>query len=251
MKLIKFYKNIKNNKVNFFFETSDIYKEISKNYKYCLDRKSILELGCGNLSHFHFFKKNKFKKYTAVDWVAFNNRELLNDNRLNIKISEISNFLKKSKEKFDCVLLLGTLEHFDDTKKIICLIKKVLNKNGKLIISVPNYFNPRGLVLLTLKYLMNLKVSLSDKQEFTVNDIIKVLKKYKFTKTSIKTIRPDGAYKKLAIKDLRDRIPKILGKKKILKKNLDKFIYKFINYTKFYTPNKFSGQVLIIKTQLA
>ncbi len=42
-------------------------------------------------------------------------------------------------EEFDSVLLDNVLEHIQDPKKLIGQIKKVLKKNGKLIVGVPGF----------------------------------------------------------------------------------------------------------------
>ena len=45
---------------------------------------------------------------------------------------------------------------------IISNLKKNMYKGSKLIFSVPNYINPRGLILLTIKKLFKKKISKSD-----------------------------------------------------------------------------------------
>ena len=52
--------------------------------------------------------------------------------------------------KYDIIVLVGTLEHMDNPLQVLKVCKKHLNKNGKIIATVPNWLNPRGYVLLTL-----------------------------------------------------------------------------------------------------
>ena len=247
MKLKKFYKKIKQNKIKYFFGGIDIYKYLTTKYKkFFFKNSSILELGCGNLENYKYLKKFKYKKYTAVDWINFDQK--IKDKRLVKKIIPIEKYLKISKEKFDLIFLVGTLEHFSKPLNLLSLIKKRLNKNGKLILTYVNYYNPRGLVMLTLKNLLNMQVSLSDKYEFAPHELENLLKKLKFKKISSKSIRHSAGYKDLAVKDLEQRLPKVI--KNIDKKKIQTFINNFKSYSKIYNPNKYSGQIMIIDAKL-
>lgn len=247
MKLIEFYKKIEKKKIKYFFKAVDIYKYLSKNYKkFFFKNSTILELGCGNLENYKYLKKFKFKKYTAVDWINFDSK--VKDNRLIKKTIPIEKYLKISKEKFDLIFLVGTLEHFNKPRNLLRLIKKRLKKNGKLILTYANYYNPRGLVLLTLKNLLNMEVSLSDKYEYAPNEVENFLKQLKFKSISSKSIRHTAGYKNLAFRDLEQRLPKVI--KNIDKRKIQIFIKNFKSYTKCYIPNKYSGQVVIIDAKL-
>ena len=50
-----------------------------------------------------------------------------------------SDFLKLNNQKFDLILLIDVLEHLTDPKKSLSQIKKILNKDGFLVIQLPNY----------------------------------------------------------------------------------------------------------------
>lgn len=247
MKLIEFYKKIEQKKIKYFFRAEDIYKFISKNYKnFFFKNSSILELGCGNLENYKYLKKFKYKKYTAVDWINFDLK--VEDRRLIKKIMPIEKYLNTTKENFDLIFLIGTLEHFNKPIKLLKLIKKRLNKNGKLLLSYANYYNPRGLVLLTLKNLVDMEVSLSDKYEYAPDELETFLKKLNFVNITSKSIRNSAGYQNLAVKDLKQRLPKVIKNLKPTK--LQTFIKNFKNYSKNYIPNTYSGQIILIDAKL-
>ena len=140
--------------------------------------------------------------------------------------------------------MIGTLEHFTNPWSIISKIKNML-KNSKFIFTVPNYINPRGLVLLTIKELFNKKISKSDIFFFTPDIIKKELKKLKFKNISIKTIKSDETYGDIAFQDLKQRLPKVLGNNKLMKINL--LLKYFKIYSKTYFKNDYSGRIFLCK----
>lgn len=246
MNLYNFYEQIKLKKKKYFFGSYDIYVELSKNYRKYFDKNiDILDLGCGNQSNFYQLKKFNFKNYTGVDWIKHFNKPI--DKRFIFVKSNILNFLKKDREKYNLIISIGTLEHFQNPWSIIPKIKKKLKKGGKIIFAYPNYYNPRGLVLFTLKFLVNKKISLSDKYFFKPEEFKKKLIKLGYKKISIKSIRHEGGYKKLAKDDLAQRLPTMFKKK--LGSKLAKFLSIFETYNKYYKPNKFSGHIIIIKAE--
>ena len=212
MQLEQFYKNIKSNKIKYFFNSKEIYQEIHKILRKLPIKKieKILDLGCGDMKNFHIFQGLKFRSYTAVDWIDFKKIKL--DSRVIFKKKSIQSL--KLDSQFNVVLSIGTLEHFKDPWKLIRKIKNNMCHNSKIIFTIPNYINPRGLVLLTIKELFNKKVSKSDVYFFKPREIKNKLKKYGFRKISIKTIKQNEGYGNIAILDLKQRLSKILGKTK-------------------------------------
>ena len=246
MNLKKFYKNIKKKKIKYFFGSKDIYLELSKNYRKYFYNSNILDLGCGDQKNFYIYKKLNFKSYTGVDWIDHRFKKIREKKFFFIK-DNILNFLKKNKKKYDLIISIGTLEHFENPWDIVLNIKKRLNKKGKVIFAYPNYYNPRGLVLLTLMHLVNKKISLSDRYFFKPEELKKKLIQMRFKKVFIKSIRQEGGYKKLAKRDLAQRLPKVLNRK--FHKNINDFLGVFETYNKYYEPNKFSGQIIIVKAE--
>ena len=106
--------------------------------------KSSIELG-GFPGHFSIFlKKNLPIDVTLLDYVVHD--KILNDlltfndlskGDLNVIETELLSY--QSPKNFDLVFSNGLIEHFDGTKAIIESHVKLLNKNGILFISLPNF----------------------------------------------------------------------------------------------------------------
>ena len=75
--------------------------------------------------------------------------------------------VRQIKEKFDVIVSIGTLEHMDEPYKILKKFKSQLNPHGKIIVTTPNWTNPRGYVLMTLLHLFNAPITLADLHYFT------------------------------------------------------------------------------------
>ena len=245
MKLKKFYNQIKKKEIKYFFNSKQIYKEFfnllqkfpSKNIE------KIMELGCGDLRNFNILKKIKFKKYTAVDWIDFENKKF--DKRIIFKKQSIEKL--DLKEKFNVIISVGTFEHFENPWSIISNLKKNMYKGSKLIFSVPNYINPRGLILLTIKELFKKKISKSDIYFFKPEEIKNKLKNMGFKKISIQTIRRNETFGKTAKLDLKQRLKKIINKEN--SKKIGNLLDFFDIYSKHYVPNKLTGRVFVISIE--
>ena len=65
------------------------------------------------------------------------------DNKENIIIEDFFNFVKKKRyhRKFDLIIMSHSLEHFDEPFKVLKLLKRLLKKDGKCLIIVPNFYS--------------------------------------------------------------------------------------------------------------
>ena len=107
------------------------------------------------------FDKNKInhaKKYLK-------NTDFIYGDLMNLKDQKINH-------KFDAIIMLEVLEHIEDDEMAVQIIHSLLNKRGKLIISVPNkniwhIFNP-------VKYTQH-------KRHYSMNEITNLLVKNGFT----------------------------------------------------------------------
>jgi hypothetical protein len=89
----------------------------------------------------------------------------------------------ESEEKFDYILFLDILEHLLDYERLLTDAKKYLNKDGKIIVSLPNFVN----IYVRLNMLIG-RIPLADKgildrthlHLFTYKIIKKLLKKNKY-----------------------------------------------------------------------
>ncbi len=108
-------------------------KKVKLINKYTIEEKKLLDIGCGT-GEFLFNAKNKNWKTVGVE-LNENARKKATDKNLEIykSLDAINN------QKFDVITLWHVLEHLPDLDKQIIKIKSLLNKNGTLIIAVPNY----------------------------------------------------------------------------------------------------------------
>ena len=103
----------------------------------------ILDIGCGS-GEFLFKLKNKFinlygqdTSSSAIEWAKQKNKDFKN-------ILFFEGELKNCKFEdifFDCCLCLDVLEHVEDPMSVLVEIKRVLKKDGQLIVSMPNWFD--------------------------------------------------------------------------------------------------------------
>lgn len=239
MNLKTFYQKIKSKKIKYFFGSEDVFKTIKANLSNNKNYGNILDLGCGDLKNFKFIKNLKFNRYVAVDWIKPPKR-FLNDKRINFIKKDIQKF--KTKEKFNLIFFLGTIEHLQNPELFLKKIKKFMSKNTLLIIAHPNYYNIRGIILLTCKFLYNAKVSLSDVQYFYPKEVKEILHKIGFSRVKIQTIRKEDNTD-INFLDLKQRLPKILVKSK---KNINNFLEKYHLMKKYLKSGDLGGQSVIL-----
>lgn len=156
-KLSDWWINQKYKKGNLKELKNNIYKFVQEDFirKYSmknLKNKKVLEIGCG-----HGFYSNIFSNYAKhVDAFDYEKkyidlaRELYPSKKINFYIKNIINMDFVSKKKYDYIFLIDVYLFFFDDKyqkklfenknKILGNIKKLLNKNGKLIIIDPHNF---------------------------------------------------------------------------------------------------------------
>jgi methionine biosynthesis protein MetW len=104
----------------------------------CIPNNSeILDLGCGdgNVSQLYLQKG----KVTGVDIseTALKISQKRGIKTVNHNLNELP--LPFRKESFDVIILTDVLEHLFDPYKMIIECKRIVKKNGKIIITVPNF----------------------------------------------------------------------------------------------------------------
>lgn len=104
-----------------------------------LKNSKILDVGSGQGFFLDFCKEHGFSNYSGIDI----NKDLINVCRKKghkVVHDDISNFLIKTKDTFDIIVLNDILEHFkkDMAIKLLKMLKEKLNREGLIIIRVPN-----------------------------------------------------------------------------------------------------------------
>jgi len=200
--------------------TSEI-KEVIKQISW--KSKNVLDVGCGT-GYFAFKVAKKGAKVLGIDFsteaIEIAKSQHFHPN-LEFKKADVS----KIKEKFDVIVSNGTLEHMDDPLKTLKLFKKHLKLNGSIIITSPNWTNPRGHILLTLLFLFKAPITLVDLHYFTPIDFQNFAKKLKM-KLVWNTFDRSWGHGDILIKDLEKRLPNVLRDAKLPnnKKQINLFI---------------------------
>ena len=204
--------------------TSDV-KEVLKQISW--KSKKILEVGCGT----GFFAYNVAKKGGKILGIDYSSKAInlaksqFSHQNLDFQQLDVNNI----KEKFDVIVSNGTLEHMDDPLKTLKLFKKHLNPKGCIIITSPNWTNPRGYILLTLWYLFKAPITLADLHYLTPVDFQNFAKKLKM-EINWSTFDRSWSHGDVLIKDLERRIPNILRDARL--PNDEKQIRNFIKWIK-------------------
>lgn len=127
-------------------EFEQLSKYFKKNYLKHLPEDhnaKILDLGCG-MGHFlYFLETNGYSNYLGVD-ISNENIEFCKKRGFNVVLSNIFEFLRTSNKSYNTIIMNDILEHFDKQEviRLLNLTFERLDKNGRLIIKVPNASNP-------------------------------------------------------------------------------------------------------------
>ena len=158
---------------------NDIYNNILEIKKNLSKNTSILDIGCGWGLALEFFKKKGMTCYgfdPSIEAVEYANK-----NKLNVKHAGIKNMDVFEGKKFNIITMLNVLEHLSDPILALKQIKKILNKNGILIIDVPNDFNEFQLIGNKLHDLKNWWVAPPNHLNyFSKDSLVKLLKSIGF-----------------------------------------------------------------------
>jgi len=203
--------------------TSAEAKEVINEIKW--HNKTVLDVGCGTGNFASLVAKNGAKRILGIDYaeeaIKIAKKKHVHSN-LDFKQMDV----KHVKEKFDVIVSIGTLEHMDNPYQILKKFKKLLNKNGKIIITSPNWSNPRGHMLMMLYFLFDAPITLADLHYLTPKDFEKWAKKMNM-RLKWHTFERSWAHGEILVKDFQKRIPNILNDMKIdiEKSKIDRLIH--------------------------
>jgi ubiquinone biosynthesis O-methyltransferase len=190
--------------------------------------KTVLDVGCGTGLMASEIAKAGASQVTGIDFspdaIATANQEHSHPNLI-YKVEDI----KKHKGSYDIIISLGTLEHMDRPFEILKILKKHLNPGGIVIITSPNWSNPRGYILQTLRFLFNAPITLADLHYLTPIEFENWAERLGM-KLNWKTFDFDWAQGEKLIKDFKRRLPNVLRDMGITDKN--KEIKDFIDWIK-------------------
>lgn len=171
--------------------------------------KKVLDVGCGT-GYLSYLIAKKGASVVGIDY----SKEALKIAKVKFNHPNLSfkqlDLTKNIRGKYDVIVSLGTLEHQDNPFYVLKKFKKQLNPGGRMIITSPNWTNPRGYMLMTLNLLFNAPVTLADLHYLTPIDFINWARKLNMN-LKWKTIDRSWAHGEILIKDFKRRIPKVLA----------------------------------------
>ncbi len=170
--------------------------------------KRVLDIGCGTGELAYLIAKKGVKEVLGVDYsneaIAIA-QETYQQKNLRYECVDVSSI----KDSFDVITLVGVLEHIDEPFVLLKKLKALLKPKGSIIVTCPNWSNPRGYILLALKHLFDAKITLADIHYFTPVEFQVWAKELKMSLVW-DTIEHDWGHGKKLVADLRKRLPNVL-----------------------------------------
>ena len=206
--------------------TTDEIKEVLKELNW--KNKLVLDVGCGTGLFAYGASKLGSKQVLGIDF-SKNAIEIAKKTHKNHNLQYQVLDVKEIKSKYDVIVSLGTLEHVDNVLAVLKILKKHLTQNGKIIVTSPNWTNPRGYVLMTLWYLFKAPITLADLHYQTPIDFQNYAKKLNMH-LKWRTIDRSWAHGEILISDFQRRLPNVLRDAKLPKSS--KNIKNFLNWLK-------------------
>lgn len=171
-------------------------------------KKDVIDIGCGTGELAGILAGRTKGKVVGIDYsgeaIAKAKKEYSAPN-----LSYICEDVRNIKDLFDIAIMAGTLEHMDDPFGALTRAKKNLKPKGSILITCPNWSNPRGYILIALKELFGAKITLADLHYLTPLEFIGWSKKLKM-KLVWKTIEMDWGCGEKMVNDLKRRLPNVL-----------------------------------------
>ena len=187
-----------------------------------------MDVGCGTGLLAYRLSKLGPKHVLGIDY-SKNAIEIAKKTHKNHNLEYQVLDVKEIKSKYDVIVSLGTLEHVDNVLAVLKILKKHLTQNGKIIVTSPNWTNPRGYVLMTLWYLFKAPITLADLHYQTPIDFQNYAKKLNMH-LKWRTIDRSWAHGEILISDFQRRLPNVLRDAKLPKSS--KNIKNFLNWLK-------------------
>ena len=175
--------------------------------------KTVLDVGCGTGEPPYLIAKRGAKKVVGIDYapqaIAVANATYRASN-LSFEVKNVT----AVRERFDAVIIMGTLEHIDNPLGLLKKLKTLLNPGGSIIVTSPNWSNPRGYMLLPLLFLFRARITLVDIHYFTPVEFIGWAKKLGM-KLAWRTTDQNWSHGKKLVADFERRLPNVLRDSKL------------------------------------
>lgn len=186
--------------------------------------KRVLDVGCGTGETVYHIARRQAARVVGVDYspeaIAVANKMYRHPN-LFFELKDV----KDVREKFDVILTMGTLEHTDNPLAMLKRFKTMLRPGGSIIVTSPNWSNPRGYILLTFWFLFRARITLADLHYFTPVEFQQWAETLKM-KLNWHTVDQDWAHGQKLVRDFTRRLPNVTRDSKLptTKKRIAEFI---------------------------
>lgn len=206
--------------------------------------RTVLDIGCGTGEMAYAIAKCGARHVIGVDYskdAIMAAEKKYHHQRLSFVCDDIANI----QGTFDAVITMGTLEHMDSPLGLLKKCKRMLARGGSIIITSPNWSNPRGYVLLALKFLFEAPITLADIHYFTPRDFETFASKLKMN-MSWKTVDHEWSQGGRLIKDFEKRLPNVLRDARLpaRKENIAAYLNWIKKHLlKFEKPSKHTGAI--------
>lgn len=175
--------------------------------------KTVLDVGCGTGETAFLIAKRGARRVFGIDYapqaIAVAEATYKNPNLF----FEVKNVMSV-RERFDAAVIMGTLEHIDDPFGLLKKLKTLLNPGGSIIVTSPNWSNPRGYILLTLWFLFRARITLVDLHYFTPVEFIGWAKKLGM-KLAWRTVDQAWSHGEKLVRDFERRLPNVARDSKL------------------------------------
>ncbi|WP_347839087.1 methyltransferase domain-containing protein [uncultured Draconibacterium sp.] len=122
----------------------------------------LLDLGCGKAPLYGIYRKYT-NTITCVDWYNSSHSNNYTD-----IFADLNKVLPLEAERFDTIILSSVLEHLKDPNLIFSEMNRILRNNGKIILSVPFYYQLHEIPFDYHRFTKYGLINLAEKHNFTV-----------------------------------------------------------------------------------
>lgn len=170
--------------------------------------KRVLDIGCGTGELAFYVAEKGADEVVGIDY-SYSAIHLATQTYKHKALAFSCEDVSNVSGTFDVITIVGVLEHIDEPFELLKKAKKLLRPGGSIIVTCPNWSNPRGFVLQTLLYLFDARITLVDIHHFTPTYFIDWAKQLKM-KLSWKTIEQSWGHSDKMIQDFKKRLPNVL-----------------------------------------
>jgi 2-polyprenyl-3-methyl-5-hydroxy-6-metoxy-1,4-benzoquinol methylase len=194
--------------------------------------KNVLDLGCGlGVTAAQLAKLGAHVH--GLDFSETAIKEASKNDQPNLTFSVGS--LDDIKDSYDVIISLGTIEHMEDPGHAIEVSSEHLNNEGHLVITCPNWTNVGGIAQLTLYFLYELRITLSDLHFISPKNMKSWAGDCGLTFERWFSYDHSMGNGELMLRDLKNRLPKVFAEVgKIPEENISRLL-KWLEETIEYT----------------